>query len=292
MRSWLSSLLFTLLFLTSSAQAKTVTLFQNGRPVPNYEEIVKSIQAGDVILFSDAGTPGVRTFIAIQDPINKGLLDLIVRIDETTALRIPKRPFGRSISVDESEEAYRTLKNAGVPVPEVRADLYLPKERLAVEWLDIEYTYDEFLENYKSLPRETQLQRLDEFVEFASKTWLFRDIGDQGSHQIAYVRGKGWMVIDALSDMSYVSRVEHGTIFTPDATTIRRGQYMMHTGEFISPYGEKIPFPDEKGYADKIIKAIRKARVENDIAHTTCYRITHAVKNFVVKMIPRKSVKP
>ena len=103
-----------------------------------------------------------------------------------------------------------------------------------------------------------------------------------------YVPGRGWVVIDCLSDMSWVDKVEHGTIFTADFISVRRDQYMVHSGEMISAYGEKLPFPDEKGYREKILSAIAQARVENDLQHTVCYRIMHSIKQFVLPLKKRR----
>lgn len=257
----------------SASYAKTVVLFENGRPVSGYEDKAKSVVAGDRIRFSDG-----KEFVAAADPIDRGMIDYIIRVDELhegkpVALRVPKRPFGQAISVDESYAGFKTLAAYRVPTPEVYEDLYLAGERLGVEWLDLLYSYARFQNEYRNLPVEERLHRLDELVEFAATTWAFRDIGDQADHQIGYARGKGWVVIDTLSDMSYVSRIEHGSIFAADVTNLRRNQYMMQTDQFISPYGEKLSYPKERAYVRKIDRAIRDARIRNDLPHTFCAQV-------------------
>lgn len=91
-------------------------------------------------------------------------------------------------------------------------------EFILTEKLDIDFTYGDYLdpEFRKSLSMQDLEIVEQDLLVFAENSWRFRKIGDFNSGSLAYVRGRGWVLIDASHEYEPALTNQEGNIFEMD----------------------------------------------------------------------------
>lgn len=195
----------------SLAWAKDVVLFANEKIVSNYEDVLSTIQPGDVLHFSYKsyvvgpvlGTGGTTRIFSLADDPNK-------------ALRVPLRPLSRREMISFNEGYEALVKNH---VPSVKIEEAFDDEFSVVERLNHFILFKDFVEAESPREGETtsfwQIRRRQQlpyqemkanFAKFAESLFSFDHIGDLHSENLIYdFDRKEWRLMDWVLDHRYAT---------------------------------------------------------------------------------------
>jgi hypothetical protein len=238
-------------FVHGSVFAADVALFYPARvPVFGYDDKLQTLAPDDVLVFSN----GAR--YRVEGPAWQGKKSKIVAIGPTLVLRLPLRDgkFGELTygqHLDEYLEAYKRLREAGVPVPRIFLELSLPGEYLVTERIDVRFTLEELLEGRAAVSLSEKPGIYAKLVEFARSTWRFARVGDLAPYNIAW-DGSRWIALDFGNSFKRF-------VFAPDEHVL-----------------QGIGLPDH--VARRIDKAVREERVKADPSLCARYLMKGRVK--------------
>jgi len=190
-----------LIFLAVSSWGKDVVLFdpETGKRAENYDELVRKIDKGDRLVFSD-GYSGT-----VEKLLGKGATTKVFQVEyegKKVALRIPPstgnlRTIPKSYFeyINETIEGYPPLVQAEVPVPKIiRAK---PSEYVLVEKVEFNFTLGDFLRSPSKISDLERDKASKALMLFARKVANLDSIGDFHVEQLVYSPQKNqWTLLD------------------------------------------------------------------------------------------------
>jgi hypothetical protein len=198
--------------------------FSNNKKTPTYWKTVKSFVKGKlprpcILHFS-------KTSFTVTEVVSSQFSSLILKTAENKILRLVKSYVQRD-DLKDFYFIYRDLVDHGVPTVSTSIDDYSIDniEYLLHEYLDIKFTFSEFVEQQNALPDKEFLQIYNSFIAFTKslKSYLF--IADLHGGNMVYLTNKKWIVMDfgASDKKKFVKypgkKVVH---FTPSHDVIER----------------------------------------------------------------------
>jgi len=179
--------------------AATYQLFESPRrPHSQYNDFVKKITKGDVVIFSNG-----RKF-KITEVLGPKGVSLILKTDANKVLRIPieigffRSPFNsNSVSyqefIDMFGRGYPLLQQEGVVM--VKQYDWQSREYVEVEYVSVQFTLDQFLEGKIPVDLATRAKILGRLYQWMRGTWNLTYIADFNESQVAY-DGERWVLLD------------------------------------------------------------------------------------------------
>ncbi|MBN1896521.1 MAG: hypothetical protein JW789_02220 [Candidatus Aenigmarchaeota archaeon] len=183
-----------------------ITLFDHGKPVDAYIKIIRNIEQGVMIKFSNG------QIFTIKKVLGQGRTTRVVTVKESEyenwAVRLNMKTNPEYIN--EMLEREPELNQLGKNIVRLDERRSLKNEYCLVEILKIEFELHDYLSDYCNLGSD----EIDNYIiEFAKVSARFSFIGDFKSKQLAFVKGRGWVLVDYTQGNRYASRVNDSTLF-------------------------------------------------------------------------------
>lgn len=156
------------------------------RAIEGYKTVVANLREGNEISFSNG-----KSF-TIAKVIKKHGADTILLLTDGTVLRIQSKLDAET--VNSFIDGYKTLKDAGIPVPTIKESLR--DEYVRVEYIQVEMLFADFLKRMDSFPAAKVENMKEKFKEFVAKFKDFNEVADFSAWQIAYSPDRGWVLLD------------------------------------------------------------------------------------------------
>lgn len=148
--------------------------------------IVRSIGAGTTVQFEDGSTFQILDVLSLR---NNG----IFLLPKNRILRVA---LYDNKSLEAYVTGYRTLAEHHVPVAKMFGSN--PKQWVVSEYLDIEFLLRDVVEVKSQISDARFIKLLEEFKTFAFKFAGLNFVDDLSLTNVAYVKNRGWMIIDWL----------------------------------------------------------------------------------------------
>ncbi len=190
-----------------SAWCAEVRLFQtNGRPVGQYEQLIKNLRENDTIVFSDEsrkilgklmGCGGTTCVFELADNP-----DQVIRIPAHVGyLGDDAQPIPHYI--DRFKNGKPELDKRQIPSVSIRE--YRSEEYLVVDRLHAKTRLDQFLANPFAFPQPERERMTQYLYDFARKTAGLSKIGDFKADQLFFIKDRGWVLFDWTDDHRRIS---------------------------------------------------------------------------------------
>lgn len=283
-RIFITILLINIAGLSLAFAQSTHYLFTEGRINSYYDVIVKEIQSGDILSFSD----GAR--FTVENILGQGGTTLVVSIkeDPTKALRIPLRKDTLSY-IRSYVRGHRAIEEAHVPALKI----YEPsnKEYVLVEKISGSFvSFRDFVAMASKTGKQGWLGRIlgqkptaemleikemsTEFREFAGKLFSFAIVGDMHQDNLIFDQSKRkWILMDWIGSHENALYIENNKIqykdLNPLLSLVHKYGYFQKGKFFVldSYYSWLIPLVDS---ATNEIKSMRTQRIGRLINAPLC----------------------
>lgn len=214
-------LLFFFARIIDAIPHEEVSLFSEGRPVFNYNHLIKTLKTGDILTFDNqtryqfidylgaGNTTQIIEVAAVDNPNNPG--PFAMRLPKANGIfqnHIFELPYYEFLNFFISNKA--PLEKANL-IPQVHSEL--SGQYILLDKVNIDFNLTQFL-NY-SLPISAHIRTTaeDALLDFSEKVAPFIEIGDFWTDQVVF-DGEKWILLDFVNASLLEGNVEPLTIKT------------------------------------------------------------------------------
>lgn len=160
---------------------------------PDYQEQLAMVRAGDTVLVKD------KTF-KLGAYLDEGSISKIFDLGNGTIIRIPKSINPAFLKWSRQYfDSYFILKNSGIPMPHVHANISHPPYYIIVDKVDVKFNLEQFFTGGVEVDEVTRARVRAAIIKLAEQTAEYSHIPDFKAANVIW-NGEILMLLDRMSD--------------------------------------------------------------------------------------------